>query len=79
MGIRIFHFAGSDDGYKRTLELEDDGTLIYDKSPNYYAYKNGAWGETRHLSPAAAKAEWPGHAKEIDDALEKLRGAKKSN
>jgi hypothetical protein len=72
MTIRIFYFAGSGGGYERWLELEDDGTLTYSTSPNYYAAKSGAEGEFRRLSVAEAKKEWPAFAGDIDRALAEL-------
>jgi hypothetical protein len=37
MTNRIFHFEGSDGGYERWLEVEDDASVTYSTSPNRYA------------------------------------------
>jgi hypothetical protein len=79
MTIRIFYFEGSGGGSEQWLELEDDGTLNYSTSPNYYADKAGAKPEYRRLSVAEAKKEWPAFAGDIDQALVRLSEAKKSN
>lgn len=78
MAIRIFYLEGSGGGSEQELELEDDGTLTYSTSPNYYAAKRGAQPEFRRLSVVEAKKEWPGHAKQIDRAVSQLAKAKNS-
>jgi len=75
MTIRVFQFLGSDGGYERFLELEDDGTLIYSTSPNRYAAMDGAKGEFTRLSVAEAKERWPQFAEDIDRALAELGGS----
>lgn len=70
--IQIFYFEGSDGGFERWLELEDDGSLTYSTSPNYYAAKSGAKREFERLSVAEAKERWPYHAESIDRALARL-------
>jgi hypothetical protein len=72
MTIQIFHFEGSMGGDEETLELEDDGTVIYDRSPNYYAYLRGAKAEVLRLSVTEAKERWPHYAKKIDEAVKRL-------
>jgi hypothetical protein len=44
MAERIFYFEGSDGGFERCLEIEDDGTLTYWTSPNRYAAIAGEKG-----------------------------------
>lgn len=68
MTERIFYFEGSDGGFERWLEVEEDGSVIYSTSPNRYAYLGGARGEYLKLSAAEAKARWPQYAEEIDAA-----------
>lgn len=75
MTIQIFHFEGTMGGDVQTLDLLDDGTLIYDRSPNYYAHKAGAKGEVVRLSVVGAKERWPQFARKIDDAVKRLAGS----
>jgi hypothetical protein len=79
MTIRIFYFEGAAGDYERWLELEDDGMLTYSTSPNYYAAKSRAEGESRRLSVAEAKKKWPSFAEDIDRALARRAEAEKSN
>jgi hypothetical protein len=73
MAIQIFHFEGTVGGDERTLELGDDGTLICDVSPNYYAAMNGGKGKVVRLSVVEGKKRWPQFAKDIDRAVAELR------
>lgn len=40
----VFHYEGTGRGMERTLEANEDGTLTYDESPNYYAYRGEGQG-----------------------------------
>lgn len=70
----VFHYEGTDGGMERTLEAHEDGTLTYDKSPNYYAHLGGAKGKVERLSPAEAKARFPGCDGKIDSAVAYMKG-----
>jgi hypothetical protein len=48
----VFHYEGTGGGMEQTLEADEDCTLIYDESPNYYAYLGGEKGKVERLSPA---------------------------
>jgi hypothetical protein len=63
---RIFYYEGSGGGSERCLEVNDDGSLLYWDSPNYYAHMGGAKFKSETLSAAEAKKRWPEHAAEID-------------
>jgi hypothetical protein len=69
----IFHFEGTGGGMERTLEVTEDGTLIYDESPNYYAALGGEKGKVERLSPTEAKKRFPHFAAEIDAAVANLK------
>jgi hypothetical protein len=65
----VFHYEGSGGGMEQTLEANEDGTLTYDESPNYYAHLGGAKGKVDRLSVAEAKARFPGYDAKIDSAI----------
>jgi hypothetical protein len=63
----VFHYERG--GTERTLEVNKDGTLTYDESPNYYPRHGGARGKVERLSVAEAKARFPGYDEKIDSAV----------
>jgi hypothetical protein len=65
----VFHYKGSGGDIEQTLEADEDGTLTYDKSPNYYAHLGGAKGKVERLSAAEAEARFPGYDAKIDSAI----------
>ena len=71
MSVTIFYLEGGSD--EKSLELEDDGTLIYSLCPNYWAYRKGARGEVARLTVAEAKNRWPLYASDIDRALREMK------
>jgi hypothetical protein len=74
MAIQVFYFEGSGGGCEQWLELENDGSLTYSTSPNYYAHLHGAKPEFTRLSVREAKKRWPYHVEDIDRALARLEG-----
>jgi hypothetical protein len=55
--------------------MEEDGSLTYSTSPNFYASKRGEKGETTKLSVAEAKEQWPDYSKKIDAAAADIKGS----
>ena len=74
---RIFYFEGSDGGFERCLEVNDDGSLFYWESPNRYAAMGGAEFRSEDLTVAAAKKRWPVYADEIDEVTARLAKARR--
>jgi hypothetical protein len=74
----VFHYEGSDGGMEQTLEANEDGTLTYDQSPNYYAHLGGEKGKVERLSRAEAKARFPGYEQKIDSAVAYMKGRRRS-
>jgi hypothetical protein len=70
----VFHYEGSGGGMEQTLEANEDGTLSYDESPNYYAHLGGEKGKAERLSPGEAKARFPGYDQKIDSAVAYMKG-----
>jgi len=73
LDTRIFYYEGSDGGFERCLEVNDDRTLIYWESPNRYAHLSGEKFRSEMLTPAEAKKRWPHFAQDIDRATSGLR------
>ena len=73
----VLHYEGSGGGMEETLEANSDGTLTYDESPNYYAHLGGVKGKVETLSPAEAKARFPGYDKKIDSAVAYMTGRRR--
>jgi hypothetical protein len=73
MDDRIFYYEGSDGGFERCLEANDDGSLLYWESPNRFAHMGGAKFRSETLSPAEAKKRWPAYSAEIDRAATSRR------
>lgn len=78
-GIKIFYFEGSDGGFEQCLEMNDDGSLTYWKSPNRYAHMCGEKFSSETMTASEAKKRWPRHAAEIDDAFGDLANRQYSN
>ena len=68
-GVKIFYFEGTDGGFERCLEMNDDGTFVYWECPNRYAYKSGERFRSEALNTAQAKRRWPLYSEDIDVAL----------
>ena len=73
----VFHYEGTGGGMEQTLEANEDGTLTYDESPNYYAHLGSEKGKVERLSPAEAKARFPGYDEKIDSAVFYMKGQRR--
>jgi hypothetical protein len=71
MNDHIFYFEGSDGGFERCLEANDDGSLLYWESPNRYAHMSGEKFRSETLTADQAKKRWPAYSAEIDQAASK--------